>query len=61
MVRYRVSCPPGNENVDLIVSLLAILLVMLVITAGSYQDINTKYQESVISLESSENRVKRLT
>ena len=41
MVRYRVSCPPGNENVDLIVSLLAILLVMLVITAGAYQDINT--------------------
>ncbi|MCL2938683.1 MAG: hypothetical protein MGU50_20145 [Trichodesmium sp. MAG_R02] len=52
---------PFGPGVDLIVSLLAILLVMLVITAGAYQDINTKYQESVISLESSENRVKRLT
>ena len=40
---------PFGPGVDLIVSLLAILLVMLVITAGSYQDINTKYQESVNS------------
>lgn len=58
---------PFGPGVDLIVSLLAILLLMLVITAGAYQninaeyqDINTKNQELVSSLESSRNRVEQL-
>ncbi len=65
---------PFGPGVDLIVSLLAILLLMLVITARSYQDINTKYidintkyidintkyQESLTFLESSRKRVEQL-
>ncbi len=58
---------PFGPGVDLIVSLLAILLLMLVITAGAYQNINaeyqhikTKYQKSLTSLESSRNRVEQL-
>ncbi|NEO51962.1 MAG: flagellar motor protein [Okeania sp. SIO3B5] len=51
---------PFGPGVDLIVSLLAILLVMLVITAGAYQNINTKNQELASSLKSSRNRVEQL-
>lgn len=41
---------PFGPGTDLIISLLAVFLVILVITAKSYQSANTKYQQSVASL-----------
>lgn len=51
---------PFGPGTDLIISLLAVLLVILVITTQSYQSINLKYQQSVASQESSKDKIKEL-
>lgn len=51
---------PFGVGTDLIISLLAVLLVMLLITAKSYQNVNEKYQSSIASLDSYENRIEEL-
>ena len=38
---------PFGPGTDLIISLLAVFLVILVITAQSYQAANTKYQQGL--------------
>jgi hypothetical protein len=51
------SFGPGT---DLIISLLAVFLVILLIIAKSYQDINIKHQQSAASLDSYKSRVEKL-
>ena len=51
---------PFGPGTDLIISLLAVLLILLVITANSYRDQNLKYQQSRESLDFYRNRVEEL-
>lgn len=51
---------PFGPGTDLIISLLAVFLVILVVTAKSYQAANTKYQESVASIDAYKNRIEEL-
>ncbi len=51
---------PFGPGTDLIISLLAVFLVILVVTTKSYQDTNDKYQQSVLALGSYKNRVEEL-
>jgi flagellar motor protein MotB len=51
---------PFGPGTDLIISLLAVFLVILVVTAKSYQAANIKYQQSVASLDSYKTRVEEL-
>ena len=51
---------PFGPGTDLIISLLAVFLVILVITTKSYQDTTVKYQQSVSDVASSKARVEEL-
>jgi flagellar motor protein MotB len=51
---------PFGPGTDLIISLLEVFLVILVITAQSYQAANTKYQQSVASLDAYKSRIEKL-
>jgi outer membrane protein OmpA-like peptidoglycan-associated protein len=51
---------PFGPGTDLIISLLAVFLVILVITTKSYQETSTKYQQSVSDVASSKTRVEEL-
>lgn len=52
---------PFSPGTDLIVSLLAVLLVILVIAFTSYQDVSVKYQEVTDSLSTYKSQVEKLT
>lgn len=51
---------PFGPGTDLIISLLAVFLVILVITAKSYQATDVKYKQSVASLDSYKTRIEEL-
>lgn len=52
---------PFGVGTDLIISLLAIFLIVIAITLKSYQDTNSKYQQSITSIENYRNQVAELT
>jgi flagellar motor protein MotB len=52
---------PFSPGTDLIISLLAVLLIVLVITTKAYQDAQNKHQQSVDSVNFYRNKVEQLT
>ncbi|KAB8317944.1 flagellar motor protein [Tolypothrix campylonemoides VB511288] len=52
---------PFSPGTDLIISLLAVLLIVLVITTKAYQEAKSGYQQSITSVEFYRNKVEELT